>query len=223
MLMEVLDCSPDTDVYHERDPRAFTDYLMRNEAVIENLINTSPSNRIVIKALCESHKVYHLLTKFAPSRAIWMFRHYSDQVNSYLTSWPGGRNQLEDIITDRYSAGWRGLGMTDATHRIVTEHYHPELNDASAIALFWYYRNQLFFDQGLDRRSDVYLANYERFVSDPEGELERISAFLEITLQSSVAAMISRSSVRKRETPCIEPRIMELCEAMYGRLEDSTA
>src|SRR5215813_11979618 len=84
MMMDVLEQSYDTDVYHETDNRAFEDYEMRPRTVIHRLVNTSKASVVVIKALCELHEVRQLLDEFAPAKGIWIVRDFADVVNSHL-------------------------------------------------------------------------------------------------------------------------------------------
>ena len=62
MLMEVLEWSPYTDVYHETDPRAFTPgYEMRETAVIQDLARASRAPFFIVKSLCELDRLRSLL------------------------------------------------------------------------------------------------------------------------------------------------------------------
>ena len=46
MVMDVLERSYATEVYHERDPRAFANYQLREEEVIQSLIAHSRTTRV---------------------------------------------------------------------------------------------------------------------------------------------------------------------------------
>ncbi len=219
LVMDILERGWETDVFHESDPRAFDNYVMRDVPVIRRLVETSPSRRVVVKALCEASDLTRLMDVFAPARAIWMFRHYDDMINSNMVAWPGGRNQIDAIVKDRASGDWRGKGMTDETHAIVREHYHPGMNDASALALFWYYRNQLFFDQGFDRHDRVMLMQYEALVTDPAKHVGGMTRFMDVACRPSMSTMISRGSIGKKFPPVIDDRIRALCDAMLARLD----
>jgi hypothetical protein len=81
MLMDVFEKSLQTDVFHERDRRAFDNYLMRPTSIIRQLYDQSPAPFFVIKALCELQRLESLLKEFAPSKAIWVVRDFEDVVN----------------------------------------------------------------------------------------------------------------------------------------------
>jgi len=218
MLMDVLEQNLATDVYHERDRRAFDNYMMRGEDVIKGLIAKSDFPVAVVKALHESHALNNLMARFAPAKSVWMFRSCGDMVNSNLRNWPGGRNQIEDLVEDRLSAAWRGQGMTDKTHATVREHHHRDMSDASAIALFWNYRNQLFFDQKLDENDDCLLMSYEWFIANPQQGVECFCRFLGLTPDAGMWEKIFERSIGRSTFPDIEPPIAQLCAAMHRRL-----
>jgi hypothetical protein len=224
MMMEILERSWKTAVFNESDGRAFDNYLMREKAVIRGLVDQSAAPVVVIKALHEAHDLRNLLEAFAPAKAIWMFRSFYDVVNSSLRRWPGRgdgrRNKIDAIVQDRGLADWRGLGMTDETHRVVCQHYSPNIDDASAEALFWVYRNQLFFDQAFDADPRVLLVSYERLVSDDASYAAVVRRFLEIDFTRAMQRVAHLESVRKHPAPCLDPDIEALCKQMQARLED---
>lgn len=223
MLMDALERSLETQVFHERDPRAFDNYDQHDSAVIRQLITRSPARHVIIKALLEGHKIRELMREFAPSKAVWMYRHYDDTLNSDMANWPGTRNKLDDIVVDRDSADWRGRGMTDDTYALVRRHYSRDMSNASALGLYFYYRHQLFFDQGFDTDPDVYALSYEDFVADPQVELDRLAGFLGLRPTPRMARGIHARSIRRKAPPDIAPEVRALAEEMYQRLERTRA
>lgn len=218
MLMKILERSFETAVYHESDRRAFNRHQMREASVIRGLIRRSHARRIVIKALCEGDKISELLRLFAPANAIWMVRQYDDVINSSMKLWPGWRNHLDKIVLDRGAGAWRARGMTDETHALVRRHYHPDMNDASALALFWYYRNQVLFDQKLDDDPRLLTLRYESLVEDPEGYGALVARFVGLRFERSMVGFVFGDSVSKRPRPEIDPPIRSLCDEMLDRL-----
>jgi Sulfotransferase domain len=221
MMMDILERSWQTEVFHESDPRAFEQYMLRDEALIHELVRRSPAPVTVVKALHEAHDLRRLMEAFAPAKAIWMFRSYGDAINSSLNRWKRYRNRIEIIVEDRTAADWRGWGMTDETHSIVRQHYRPDMNDASAIALFWFYRNQLLFDQGLDRDPRTLLVRYENLVSDNGDYAKRLTDALGIQLTTAMRRVAHTESVRKHAEPKLDTNVRELCERMRQALEEA--
>lgn len=223
MLMHVLDRSPDTEVYNEKDNRAFDEFAMREVKTISNLVDQSPAKCIVFKALLESGHVLELMSHFNDSKTIWLYRHYTNMINSYLVSWPGGRNRLDEIVQRPVEHIWQAKDMTQETLDLVRALYRPDLNDASALAIFWYYRNKLFFDQNLQNNPAVRLISYDHLLRDPELQIRKAAAFLNISETPAMSNVIARGPGRRRKSPDIEAPIRELCDGLLARLDGIVA
>jgi hypothetical protein len=217
MLMDVLEESLDTDVFHERDPRAFVNYRMRGTMEVQTLVDRSRARVFVIKALCELQDLNQLMETFAPAKTIWIVRDYNDVVNSMLRSFRNMARQVNRIANDRQSDGWLGLGMSDATHGIVATMASETLDDVTASALQWYFRNMLFFDQLFDSDSSVLLVRYERVVSKPLEEFERIYNFIGVEFSPRIARKVSARSIGKHPRPEIAPAVRVLCDELLNR------
>ena len=64
------------------------------------------------------------------------------------------------------------------------------MSPESAAALFWYLRNRLYFELGLDRRADVLLVSYGAMVADPAAEMGRICEFLDLPYRAELHAHV---------------------------------
>jgi hypothetical protein len=219
MLMDVLERNFKTEVYHERDAHAFDSYEMRSPEIIHELIKTSRASHVVLKALCELQDLRRLMNEFAPSKSIWLVRHYEDVVNSHLALWTGMPESIRRIVEDRDSAGWRGRGMSDKTHALVKSLYHSTLSNASACALFWYFRNILFFEQALDEHPRVRLVRYEQLVQRQHEVFNDLFEFLGIAYTPRISRKVVASSVRRSLPPEIDPPIRQVCDELSARIE----
>lgn len=219
MLMDVLERSMETDVYHESDARAFDNYEMRPRPVIHQLIADSRAPQFIIKALCESDQLKDLLDEFAPAKSVWMVRDYNDAVSSALVSFNNFAARVGRIAQDRLSSGWVGRGMSDETHALVRTLYTSEMDDATAAALIWYFRNILYFEQNLHQDKRLILAHYENMVTAPQIEFPRIFDFLGLDYSPFVSRKVFASSIRRREPPAIAAPVRELCIALTQRLQ----
>ena len=217
MMMDVIERSFATDVYHESDPRAFTRYEMHSPQEIHRLVTDSPAPYVAIKSLCELQDLKALLDEFAPAKAVWMVRDYEDVVNSHLVLWHKTPQFLGQIVADRNSARWRGRGMSDQTHALVSRLYHPDISNASASALFWYFRNVLFFEQHLDQDDRVQPMRYEMLVTDPQRQFARLFDWFGLDYTRRISSKVFASSVRKQPPPEIEPAIRDLCDELTAR------
>lgn len=217
MLMDRLERSFDTDVFHERDPRAFDNYQMRERAVIHRLRSASTAPVFAIKALCELDQLSALMDEFAPARTVWIVRDYRDAVRSALVSFGNFTKQVARIVADRNVDDWRAGGMSEQTHQEVNRLWHPEMSEASAAALIWYFRNILFFEQGFDVDARVHLVSYERLVQSPETECSEVFSFLELPFSPRITQGVFASSIRHKAVEGIEPAVAELCDGLSRR------
>ncbi len=88
----------------------------------------------------------------------------------------------------------------------------------SGAALFWYLRNSLFFDLGLDQRDDVFLVSYDRLVANPDSGFASIDRFLELEDADPLESEEIRSL--KQAAPLeIDPSVRQRCEALQQRLD----
>lgn len=217
MIMDVLERSMETDTYHERDNRAFDNYQMKDRKIIHQLIESSTSQLFVIKSLCESQYLRSLMDEFEPSKALWVVRHFDDTVNSLMISFSGFAERIKLIAKDRNSCGWRGRGMSNETHEIIRKFADNNINEATAAALKWYYRNILYFEQQLENDPRVKLIFYEKLVTDPVDEIKEISDFLGLKYHRRVHRWVSPRSIRRRLPPEIDSNVRELCSALLSR------
>ena len=227
LAMNLLERSWQTAVFHEHDRRAFEGYVMRPVAEIQALKARSRAQVFVLKALLESHRTTLLMEQLAgpagpeAARALWLVRDYRDMVNSHLVSWPGFGEHLDKLVADPGSAGFRGLGMSAETREILAAHYRADDGVASHVALFWWLRNRLFFDQALERDARVLVLGYEALVSRPAETTKRLCAHLGLTYSARLHAMIHARSVAKRRAPEISAPVAALCQAMLDRFQGS--
>lgn len=219
MLMDTLERSYETDVYHERDSRAFSHYQMRELPVIRELFQSSQYRYFIIKALCELQDLPRLMGGFERARTIWMVRNYRDVVNSAVRSFPDFAKYARCLADDPAAAGWRGKGMSEETRAIVRSVVHPDITETSGAALQWYVRNALFFERGLDRDPRVLLVSYETLVNQPETEFRRIFDFAGIRFSPWMARNTFATSIGKHHEPEIDTAILGLCDAMMARFE----
>ncbi len=223
MMMDVLERSYDTDVYHERDRRAFDNYQMRKRSVIHELAERSAAPVFIIKALCELQELESLMEEFAPAKTLWVMRHYEDVVNSMMVSFRNQAKQVRRIVEQRDEGWWLGRGMSDQTYALVSRLAPEDVDDANAAALQWYFRNQLFFDQGFDSDPRVLAVSYEHLASDPQTQFQHIFQFLGLRYTPRVAASVFASSIRRRSPPKLGPEVVEVCDVLNARIEHVVA
>jgi len=224
MMMDVLERSYETDVYHERDNRAFKNYQMRDLNVIRDLLANSHAPYFIIKALCELHDLDQLMDAMTidsdrPAKIVWVNRHFYDVVNSMLVSFKNQSEQVKRIAKSRNNA-WLSKGFSEENYKTFQTLVHEDISNASAAALIWYFRSQLFFELGFDTNPRVQLVQYEKLVTDPQTEFPRIFNFIGLDYSDRVSGKVFGSSVRRRSPPEIDAAIVDLCESLMPRFAE---
>jgi hypothetical protein len=99
------------------------------------------------------------------------------------------------------------------------------MNEASAAALMWYYRNVLFFEQALDKDPRALVLSYERLVAEPLATLQMLLRFNDLPPGGRwMTRYVHPRSVGKSPQADIEPAVRELCDglrARFGALGDA--
>ena len=216
LLMDVLDASLATQVFHETDPRAFDRYEMRNLAVIRQLAQASPAPVFVIKALCELDRIRSLMDTFSPAKTLWMVRDWRDSASSAVKSFGNFVPQWQRLAHGD-ADDWRGRGMSPATRELLAALYRPDASEAEGAAIMWFYRNVLFFEQLLAADPRVRLVFYEDLVRDPAREVAALYDFLDLPVSAGVAGRIHARSVRQRAPADISPAVTALCDELLAR------
>ena len=218
LLMEVLDASQQTQVFHETDARAFHNYQMRERAHIKQLAAACPAPVFVIKALCELDQIADLMRDFQPAHTLWVVRDWRDSVNSAIQSFGNFVPQWQRLAHTPNSHDWRGRGMSDATRAVLQTLYRADASETDGAAIMWYYRNILFFEQALERNPHVRPVFYEDLVQHPMRQVAAVFAFLSLPgCNPRIAGQIHARSIHRRTPPDVTPAIAELCDALYAQ------
>jgi hypothetical protein len=219
LLMDVLDASAETRVFHETDPRAFERYEMRAPAVIRQLVEESRAPVFVIKALCELDYIPSLMETFSPARTLWVVRDWRDSVNSAIRSFGNFVPQWHRLANGDAN-DWRGRGMSPATRELLLALYRPDASEAEGAAIMWFYRNVLFFEHQLAKDPRVRVVFYEALVQDPMREVAAVYDFLALPgFNAAIAGRIHARSVRHRSPPDISPAVTTLCDELLARFK----
>jgi hypothetical protein len=224
MLVRGLERSPEFEVRNENDREAFERFQLRPDPVIRALVERSGHRYVLFKPLIDSHRVPQLLDELgtqSPGRAIWAYRHVDGRVRSSIAKFGDSNLQALRRIAAGDTAIWQAGGLSTARLETIGSFDLEAMSAESGAALFWWLRNQLYFDLGLDERSDVTLAWYEATVADPEVAIGRICAFLDLPYRPGFAAHIDRRAAGRRPPLPLDPRARALCDALQDRLADA--
>lgn len=222
MVCRAIGNSPHGWDYPEADfSIAFERYSLRSHAVIDRLIRWSPAPLVSFGSILDSQFTDALLDRFQNSRAIWVFRRYEDAVNSSIRSWGGHqKNMMRQVAQGKLShLGPRGLRIADENVELIRSLYSESLTDEDAGCLYWYMRNKVFFDLGLDRNPRVMALQYEDAVLNQERSFRSVFHFLGCPYHDSVIGDVFATSVGKQDWKGTSGEISALCDGLKARLD----
>jgi hypothetical protein len=222
MLVRGLERAPEFEVHNENDNAAFERFRLKADPVIRDLVMRSGHRYVLFKPLAESHRTAELLDRMGtptPGRAIWAYRGVDGRVRSALAKFgPNNLEVLREIAAGRGRDRWQAQGLTDEHRRLIGSFDYSRMSPESAAALFWYIRNSLYFEAGLDQRDDVALASYDRFVADPERMMRPLASFLGFPYSNDLVAHVD-ARASGRPPLDIDPDIRRLTDELQTRLD----
>ena len=228
LLAHGLDELPEFQVYNEGNTKAFDNYRIRALPTIEDLVGTSGGKFVLFKPLCDSHRTGEMLDYFGTqARAIWAYRSVDGRVRSAVAKF--GDSNLR--VLRAFATGaeqkpwnlWQIEGLSAASAAFIRSFDFDSLSAESAAALFWYARNALYFELGLNRRPDVTLVNYDEFLSDPRRIAVGLCRFLDVPYRNAMIASIDPRRPSTRPPLPVDPRIRERCTALKEGLDAACA
>lgn len=223
MLVRGLERSPEFELRNENDGDAFQRFQLRPDPVIRELVMRSGHRYVLFKPLCDSHRTGQILDGLgtpSPGRAIWAYRSVDGRVRSALAKF--GTNNLDvltEIAAGRGRDRWQARGLSADNLALIESFDYPVMTPESAASLFWYVRNALYFEQGLDGRDDVALASYDRFLADPDHNMRALCGFLDFPFHPALAAHIEPRDAPERRPLQIDPVIRSHCDRLTARLD----
>lgn len=175
-----------------------------------------PFEVVAAKPLVESDRAIELMDAAEPVKAIWMLRHYMGVARSNLGRF-GADNPYRDLqpFYDNDELDWRCRGAAKDTRQTVIELMNERLSPLDAAALFWWARNQLYFEQQLPRDERIRIIRYERACNRSQEVVDALSDYLEIPLpERSIASKVRPESDRSQVTE-LHPDVERLCRATW--------
>lgn len=222
MVCAAIGRSPHGWAYQESEfSLAFNAYYLRPAWILERLIRHTPAPIVAFGSILDSQFTDDLLSRFTGARAIWVYRRYDDVANSCARKRWG--DHLKDLARwvahgELERLGARGKRVSDETVRLFGELFREDLSKEDYACLYWYLRNQLYFDLGLHRDPRVLIVQYEDAVLNRERAFRRVFDFLGFPYDPATIEHIFSSSVSKHPWPGIEPGIQQLCDRLQQRL-----
>lgn len=228
MIGEIIGFSPTVTAYGEGDLPYFVqdgepDYLrLVDWQKVKELLAKEKSQFTLLKPLYDSQVATDLLDFVAGSKAIWIYRHYLDTVDSHIKNY---RNNHDGIIYtkelfNRKDIIWKNENLPGETVEILDKFNDREINSATGYALFWLARNALFFH--VKDNPDVLLVNYESIITEPAAQFSQIFNFLGVPFKKKYTGIIHSRAFKKKINFVIDPEVQQLCDEMYAKLQTMT-
>jgi hypothetical protein len=158
---------------------------------------------------------------FENSLALWMFRNYKDVASSNIKLL-GIQNGIDDLkpIVNNEPNNWRSEKVSEHVRATISNYFSEDMNPYDAAVLFWWARNSIFFDRGLDRNPKVVICCYEDFVVEPESFVKSIYRRLGQSYPTtSITANVHSQSRKKGQDIGLSPQVEQLALEMQDRLE----
>jgi len=226
MLMRGVDLAPEVEVRNENDRTVFRRFTLRSDAVLAQTVRDSRHAVVLIKPLCESHRVDELLdlAGVPAGRALWVFREPLARARSEVSKF-GDANlrALRTIAAGEGETIWQGRRLPPQAVELVRSFDTASMTPETAAVLFWAVRNQLYFDLGLDRRDDVLLVSYDDFVAEPEAQMRRLCAFTGLAFRPALCEHVVPRESHGTDPLEVDPRVAALAGELHERLRAAAA
>ena len=229
MAMDVFGRSEHIAMFAEHDSRAnfspfqvMEDLRFRPAEDIENLIENCGRQVTVFKPLCDCQWGDQILDRHH-GQAFWFYRSYRDVAASAVKKWGAHHaDTLRSIAQDRIGMlGWRIERLSPSAIALVKQYTKPDMSDLDGSALFWFLRNNMFFDYGFHKDPRFHLFRYEHLVASPIEEFERMTSAMEIPLDRELVDDVVTTSIGKGAEVELDPAIATLCDGMMDRLDQA--
>jgi hypothetical protein len=191
---------------------------------IEKKIKKNKAKYIIVKPLVETQNILQLLDYFPNSKALWMYRNYKDFIQSSIKRFDlnVGFNALNAII-NKDPNDWRSENVSDYVYSVVTRYFKEEMSRYDASALFWFARNQIFYDLNLNTNPNVSMTRYEDLVKYPNEVVREIYNFMGVKYVAveKLVQEINPHALEKGSAVKLTPEIEELCEELLTRMNNT--
>ena len=189
-------------------------------SIVLGRIRRIPFEVVAAKPLVESASATQLMDAAGPVKAIWMLRHYPEVARSNVSRF-GMDNPYRDLepIRSRDALDWRYRGATEETCETVASLLSRRLTPFDAAALFWWTRNQLYFDQRLAEDGRIRILRYERACNQPGEVVRSLSGHIGVSLPLSSITSRVRAQPLHPTTRELDPDVEQLCRKLWDSFE----
>ena len=200
---------------HEPEETTWQEY-----STVLGRIRRLPFEVVAAKPLVESASATALMDAAGAVKAVWMIRRYPEVAQSNVNRF-GTDNPYRDLlpISSRDATDWRYRGVTEEAWETVTALLNRRLTPFDAAALFWWTRNQLYFDQRLWKDDRIRILRYERACNQPDEVIRSLSDHIGVALPIDSIAPRVRARPLPVETTGLDPEVDRLCRKLWDSFE----
>lgn len=191
---------------------------------VRDLTDQEHASLLVAKPLVESQNAMRFVDFFEHCRAIWMFRHYADVAYSSQRrfSRETAMRNLRALVDEDAERTFATENASAHTQAVVRDFYADDMTGDDAQILYWYVRNILYYDQGLDTHERVRACRYEDVVSRPAEVMRSVYAFIDREFPGEkLTAGVHQRSVDRDIQLDATPELIGICDALHERLVQS--
>jgi hypothetical protein len=185
------------------------------------VLSRVPAPLVVIRPLVETQRARTLLNYFPKARALFIYRRYEDVASADLRRF-GPRNAIDNIrpIATGNMHDWRSAGIAAAVRGRIAALFSESMSPYDAAALFWYARNQLYYDLELATHRETMLCRYEALLADPVAVMRRVYEFSGVACPDlSHSRKMCAAAVTRSESLELLPEVRALCDQLQARLD----
>jgi hypothetical protein len=126
---------------------------------------------------------------------------------------------LRELANGGGRTRWQAQRLSSDSLQLIASFDWDKMGPLDAAALFWYVRNRLYFELGLEGRPDVLLVSYDAMVADPAAEMRRICGFLDFPYHPRLVAGITARPPASTPAVALQPQIAACCAELAAELE----
>ena len=223
LLCEIFEKDMRVVVMRERSPLSGTPsgkLRMKPLDQVLQILDKTNASLVVVKPIVESQNAERIVAKVPQAHGLWLYRDFRDVANSHVNLFPHA-NEVDRILLNR-TDDWRSEHVSPQTFDLLRHFQRQGINPYENSALFWYARNILFFENGLDRHPSLRLYPYEELVSRPEELMKELYGWVGVDYPGQDLAKNTHGrSVGIGNRNPIRDEISHRCRQLLDRLNDS--
>lgn len=189
---------------------------------IKKIFSEKHARYVVARSLLASSCTLEVLEHFTEARVIWMFREPTSVVDSMIRKWGDGFKEVSEKVEVDSLGNWALRELWCQIENEVAEICPTRDQDrhvANSYALYWLYRNKLYFDLRLHEHPRVESYDYYEFSKSPKQYIDTLLTKSGIGRPKFRFPLRTRVPKKnKKNNIKLSPEIALRCEEVYRML-----